>query len=163
MAIAGPLDVVSVAQVKTELVIDFADDDTLISDKIKAAISLIEAETQWRFYPRTETVNVQRQTIDLFQWPINTINAVNQDSEAVTFTEKKWPLRLEINFNYCNARYKVLTLTTGCTELNQIPDILLEAIKRQVVFLYENRNNNKAIIPDDVDDMISDFRRFTYF
>lgn len=162
-AITGPLDVVTVAQVKAELVITFSMDDDLIEDKIKAAISLIEQATNWRFYPRTETITTNSRTIDLFQYPLNTIAAVNQDSEVITYKEKYWPLRRELSFYYNSATYKVITLTTGCSALTQIPDILLDAIKRQVVFLYENRNNEKAIIPDDVNQMIFQFKRFTYF
>lgn len=163
MPILTALDVVSVASIKQELLIDFTDDDALIERKIYAAVSLIEQETLWRFYPRTETMVSSANKVQIFQHPLNTVSAVNADSVAVTFDKFTWPLRVSIDFGYDISTYRTITLTTGASELTQIPQLLIEAIRRQVVYLYEERENNKAIIPDDVQEMISKFRRFTYF
>lgn len=161
MPIVTPLDVVSVADIKKELVIDFADDDALIERKIKAAVSMIEQETAWRFYPRSEIMQSSAEKVQIFQYPLTSISAVNTDSTALTFDKFDWPLRVNIDFRVSGV--KTITLATGATELTQIPTALIEAIRRQVVYLYEERENNKAVIPDDVQEMISKFRRFTYF
>lgn len=99
MPISGPLDVVSVADIKEELLIDFNDDDAVIERKIKAAISLIEQETVWRFYPRTEIMQASANTVQVFQYPLTSITAVNSDNDPLNFSRVDWPLRVTIDFD----------------------------------------------------------------
>lgn len=164
-AITGPLDFISLQSMKDELVFALDIDDALITEKIKAGISMIEEETRWRFYPRDEVIDYDqvRTPLELFQHPINTTAVVNQDNEVVVFTVEKYPLRRLLKFGYCTATGLVVTLNTGATDTDQIPSGLRDAVKRQIVFLYEERNNSKAAIPDDVTQMIGPYKRFTYF
>jgi len=95
-----PLDVLSVADAKAFLRVDFSDDDDLIEGLIFSAVALIEQKTQYRLYQRTEIEHSDgTYNVDLFQQPLNSVIVQTLEGNPVTWCQiKREPLRTTIVF-----------------------------------------------------------------
>jgi hypothetical protein len=181
----SPLDVLSLVNAKEYLKVDFVDDDLLITSLIKAAVSLVEKDTNYRLYNRPEIINLSTVYYDAFQYPLISATVLSMDSsDTNVYTVKQWfqSLRTKLfwgNGNYyvgnngdgfynpdmymisaCPSNYQ-LTLNVGFTDTTLIPDDLLTAIKQIVVFTYENRDLTKLTLPDNIMLLLANYRRFT--
>jgi len=96
----GPLDVVTLAQAKIYLKVDFADDDTLIESIIGSAINYVEQATSYRLYTRTEYKHSDATyDVDIFQYPITSVQVQTIDGTVVTWPEIKIdPIRTKVIF-----------------------------------------------------------------
>lgn len=95
-----PTDIISVTDAKAFLRVDFADDDTLITDLINSAFNLVEQKTQYRFYQRIETqYSDGTYNVDLFQKPLNSVTVVTLEGNPVTWCQiKREPVRTSVIF-----------------------------------------------------------------
>lgn len=95
-----PLDVITVAEAKQFLRIDFADDDVLIESIIASAINYVEQMTNYRLYQRTEYKHSDgTYNVDVFQYPVNSLVVQTLDGTPVTWPQiKVEPIRRKIIF-----------------------------------------------------------------
>jgi len=182
----GPTDVLSVADAKVFLRVDFADDDDLIEALIIAAVGYVEQDTNYRLYQRNEVImTTGKYYYTAFQYPLNGASVVNQDSaDTNTYTPK---LRYETlrtiigwanGYIYWNAWYEfftnyyytihadqdvtfLLTLDVGYADTANIPGDLMTAVKQIVSYTYENRDMAKVDMPSNITMLLSKYRRFS--
>jgi len=181
----GPLDVLSLADAKLFLRVDYMDDDDLITGLIIAAVGLVEKETNYRLYQRSETIyTTGKYFYTAFQFPLNGAAVVNQDSSDTNTYMPKFkyePLRTIIGwangFLYWNAWYEfftnyyytihanecvtfILSLDVGYTDTTQIPNDLIVAIKQIISYTYENRDMSKVDMPSNIAMLLQNYKRF---
>jgi len=181
-----PLDVLSLADAKQYLRVDFGDDDDLITGLIYAAVGLVEQQTQYRLYQRTEIVYTSgRYCYSAFQYPLNSVTVVNQDSSDTTVYNPKlyyessrvnitwldngflyWDNWNQFFTNYyytvhnsCSATF-ILTLNVGYTDTSLIPTDLITAIKQIINYTYENRDMSKVDLPSNITMLLANYRRY---
>ena len=181
-----PLDVISVDQAKSFLRVDFNDDDDLITSLINAAVGYVETATQYRLYQRTEIVYTSgKYCYSAFQFPLNSVAVVNQDSSDTTVYNPKLyyeSLRTNITWlsngflywdswnqfftnyyytihNSCSATF-ILTLDVGYTDVSLIPTDLITAIKQIISYTYENRDMTKLDMPSNITMLLANYKRF---
>lgn len=174
------LDVLSLADAKDYLAIDFPDYDNIITRAIYGMVDLVEKITNYRLYNRTEIIQVGIQKYDAFQFPINNIISVNDNnSYPSVYGLKKLPLRWTFTFKnaiqyfYADeypefigpsvADLNTITLDVGYTDKTEIPDALITAIKMLVNDVVENRIPSAEQMPNDVSMLLQSYKRFTYF
>lgn len=155
------LDVVTLQEAKDFLRVDYQDDDAIITSNIKSAISYVEQRTNYRLFDRKEDV-YGNGPFNLYQFPI-AIDSVTDGStdevlDASSYKAQYRTLRLYLDVKSCNG-VKV-TLSVGYTNRDQIPADLIDAVKKMVVHLYQNRDNYQADIPSDIYMLIQPFMRF---
>lgn len=95
-----PLDIISVADAKAFLRVDFSDDDTLITSLINSAFNMVEQKTNYRFYQRTERqYSDGTYNVDLFQTPMNKVTVATLEGNLVTNCQiKREPVRTTVIF-----------------------------------------------------------------
>lgn len=102
-----PLDVITLAQAKKFLKVEFSDDDDLIGGNgttdfglIGAAIGLVEQKSQYRLYQRIELLHSDgTYNVDLFQTPLNNVRVVTLEGNPVTWCQIKYePVRVTVVF-----------------------------------------------------------------
>lgn len=182
----SPLDVLSVADAKLFLRVDFPDDDSLITSLIYAAVALVEAKTQHRLYERNEVIYLTgKYCYVAFQYPINAASVINQDSsDTFAYTVKMkyeslrtilgwangfwyWDSWYEFFTNYtytihasCEVTF-ILTMDVGYKDTSLIPLDLITAVKQIVSFTYENRDMVKLDLPDNILMLLTNYIRFS--
>jgi len=182
----GPLNVLSLADAKAYLKVDFADDDALITSLISTAVAQVEKITEYRLYQRVENpIYTSKFCYTAFQYPLNSASVVAQDSSdtnVYTVQLKYETLRTELfwgngfgyinayeqfysndfyNIKGCNVTY-LLTLNVGYADPTQIPQDLITAVQQTIVFLYENRDLTKLTLPDNIMLLLAPYKRFNY-
>lgn len=183
----SPLDVVTVQQAKDFLKVDFDDEDLIIEGLISSAIGLIEQNTQYRLYNRTEVIYTSKILYEAFQFPLIGASVVSQDSaDTNVYTMRMRPQTLRTilfwgnGFEYidsyqqfwnndyynlsnpCSVTFS-LSLNVGYTAVADIPQDLITAVKQVIVFTYENRDMTKEEILSNIDMLIAPYRRFVTF
>lgn len=133
------------------------DRDAEIELLIKTAVSMVEKYTCYYLYQRTETFVTYLAKTELPYYPITIDSVVNEDNEAVTYTEKVYPLQLVLT---C-PKDSTVTMTVGYTEadLANIPQNLIAACYKWITYLFENKDIYAMDMPLDVQLMLNQFRR----
>jgi hypothetical protein len=185
MPTLGPLNVLSLADAKLYLKVDFDDDDSLITSLIGTAVSYVEKATEYRLYQRPEIITLAKIWYEAFQFPLNAASVVAIDSaDTNTYTVQQWPETLrtklfwgngnfwcdpynnELNWNqnYFNLsappRVFTLTLDVGYADTTQVPTDLLAAIQQILEFTYDNRDLTMAKLPNNIQMLLSNYKRF---
>lgn len=180
-----PLDVLSLADAKDYLRVDFPDDDELITSLIYSAVGLTEQLTNYRLYQRFEiTYTTGKYCYTAFQFPLNGATVIDQDSsDTNTYTAKLFYESLRINIGWSNGYFYwngwewyfdnytytihnsnqvtfILTLDVGYTDTSLIPGDLITAIKQIITFTYENRDMTKLDLPDNILLLLTNYKRF---
>lgn len=181
----SPLDVISLEDAKQFLRVDFSDDDDLITSLIYAAVGLVEQKTSYRLYRRNEVIyQTGKYTYTAFQYPINAVSIINQDSADTTVYTPKlfyeslrtvicyyngfwyWDSWQEFFTNYTytihnsNCVTFILTLDVGYANTADIPTDLITAIKQIIVFTYENRDVTTLDLPNNILMLLTNYIRF---
>lgn len=175
------LDVLSVDDAKLYLKIDFDDDDDLIESLIKAAVSMVEKNTEYRLYQRDELIKTSKIGYTAFQFPFNGASVEAMDSQGTyTIKYRYETLRTELfwgngfwyhdsyNTFFNNDTYGLsgcitnfnLTLDVGYTDTTQVPDELITAVKQIITDKYENRNITNEQLLNNISIFIAPFKRF---
>lgn len=174
------LDVLSLAEAKDYLSIDFPDYDNIITSAIHGMVSLVEQMTNYRLYQRDEVIQVGTSKYDAFQFPINSIiSVVDNNGYAAVYKLEKLPLRWTFTFKnaiqyfYANEfpefigpaviDLNTITLDVGYTDKTKIPVELITAVKLLVTEVVENRTPSKQQMPNDISLLLAPYMRFTYF
>lgn len=181
----SPLDVMSLANAKQYLRVDYMDEDDLITSLIYGAVGYVEQDTNYRLYQRNEVIyTTGKYYYTAFQFPLNGASVINQDSsDTNTYTAKYRyeTLRTIIGwangYTFHNAWYEfftnyyytihadrnvtfTLTLDVGYTDTTLIPTDLLTAIKQIISYTYENRDMSKVDLPSNITMLLQKYRRF---
>lgn len=181
----SPLDVMSLADAKQYLRVDFSDEDDLITSLIYGAVGYVEQDTNYRLYQRLEVIyTTGKYYYTAFQFPLNAASVINQDSSDTniyTVKMKYEALRTILGwangFWYWNAWYQfftnyyytihadqcvtfILTLDVGYTDTTLIPNDLMTAIKQIISYTYENRDMSKVDLPSNITMLLQKYRRF---
>jgi uncharacterized phiE125 gp8 family phage protein len=176
---ADALSVLSLADAKDYLAIDYNDMDAVITSAIYSMVSLVEQITNYRLYQRTETIECGIQKYQAFQFPINNIVSVTDNNGyASVYRLEKLPLRWVFTFQnaiqyfYANdypefspsiADLNTIVLDVGYADPTKTPPELIAAIKLLVTEVIENRVPTKEQMPNDISLLLSPYLRFTYF
>lgn len=143
------LDVISLADAKAFLVVDFNDRDAEITRHIKSAVSLIEKYTNVYLYQRLKTFTLLGESIEIYDYPIVFIDAEIRKRQMVLSV---------IVYGKCGDEVE-----TGVGYLLGIAKeeepILIEACYKLITYFYENRDAYGASIPTDIQCMINQRRR----
>lgn len=160
----GPLDIISVQEAKDFLRVNYDEDDEIIEGNIKSAIALIEAKTCHRLWQRTEAIEVTGFR-DIYTFPFTITSVINSSNDEVippeSYTVHKRILRSRIFVSAC--AYSTVNMTVGYPSKANVPDDLaplIDACKKMVVHLYNNRDNYEADIPSDIYMLIQPFMRY---
>lgn len=181
----SPTDVISLADAKAYLRVDFSDDDELITALISGAVGYVEQDTQYRLYQRNEIIyTTGKYCYTAFQFPLNAASVINQDSaDTNVYTAKLRYETLRIIIGWANGFWYwdgwetfftnyyytihandcitfILTLDVGYTDTTLIPNDLITAIKQIISFTYENRDMSKIDLPSNITMLLSKYRRF---
>jgi hypothetical protein len=180
-----PTDVLSLADAKSFLRVDFPDDDDLITSLISSGVGLIEQTTQYRLYQRTELIYItDKYFYEAFQYPLNAYNVISVDSANINVytiqvryvslrTILAWPLgyvywdywysfltNYYYNLNPISPVSFLLTIDVGYTDPTLIPVDLITALKQIISYNYENRDMTKVDLPSNINMMLNNYKRF---
>lgn len=178
-----PLDVLSLADAKLFLKVDFSDDDDLITSLINGAVGLVESFTNYRLYQRSEIINLSRVEYEAFQFPLNSYSVAAIDS-ADTNTYIIQPIYFTLrtvlfwgngfwyqgynegfynpdvyNVHGCPTNF-TLTLNVGYTDAALIPNDLITAVKIIINKSYEDRTITNEQLLNNVSLMLAPYRRY---
>lgn len=119
-----PLDVLSLADAKSFLKVDFSDDDQLITGLISSAIAVVERKTNYRLYNRQEIDHSDgTYNVDLLQFPLNTVSVQNIEGDPQPqFQVKINPIRTTIIFVKYGSGIRPFYSPDGL--YNKIPDFM---------------------------------------
>jgi hypothetical protein len=148
---ATALDLITLAEAKAELKVDFDANDALITRLIHTAVALIEQRTNHMLYPRTELRRV-RNGYELYDYPATVSNLVS--GNAYTLDERSGYSVFELSTS------EVATLELGYATKEEVPAPLIEACYKLITYLYEHRDAYKAEIPSDIYLLIRPFQRY---
>ncbi|HEY4756066.1 MAG TPA: head-tail connector protein [Ignavibacteriaceae bacterium] len=146
------LDVISLEQAKTFLVVEFNDHDALITRLIKSAVSWVEKRTGYILYKRDKNEYV-RDRERLFYYPLGLKTGSNTGVELI---EGKLSYTVNITSGD-NPRSIVLEI--GYDDSASIPNELITACERLITYWYDQRELENQIIPSDVNMLINDWIR----
>ena len=149
------LDVITLQDAKDYLRIDdtLTQDDRRISYMIKASLSIIEKRTNIIVFPRDITYSFTEYCLRVYDFPINTNTTITEDFGVIT-------RELYSIFHGVNNSDK-LTLNVGYENVDDIPSELIECALVYVDYLYNgNETSNSAKIPDYINEMIDNLKRF---
>lgn len=175
------LSVLSLEDAKLYLKVDFNEDDDLITSLIKAAVSMVEKNTEYRLYQRDEVIKTSKVGYTAFQFPFNGASVEAMDSQGTyTIHTRYETLRTELfwgqgfwytsdwqrffNPDYyglsgCAINFN-LTLDVGYSDTTKIPSELITAVKQIITDKYENRNITNEQLLNNISIFIAPYRRF---
>lgn len=138
---------VTLDDLKQELLIDFSDFDVSLQRKLDVAIAIIERYTNIIVRERTGAFVSDGCPIKFYEYPIQiiSIDKPYKEYKGVDYicidTEKG-----------ANISVKFGDTTTAIPEIN-------EAIIRLAVYLYENKESSSVTLPVDIQLLVNQFRR----
>lgn len=143
------LDVISLANAKEFLVVDFNDRDAEIIRHIKSAVSLIETYTSIFLYQRAKTYTLTEHHIEIYDAPLLLLT---------TGLKTKQQVLSVIVYGNCNDEVEAV-VGYGLGEAEPAEPVLIEACYKLITYFYENRDAYGATIPTDIQCMINQRRR----
>lgn len=174
---------VTLEEAKAHLVVDFSEDDALLTGKIKAAREWLEQYTGLAFAQKTIKVQYDS-TDDNYLLPIGPVigdittvqRIVNGETTTLTssdywFTGFEFPTlqfeRVWTSYGSCRTAYAV-TYNAGFNTDNPLPQVLKEAICKLTAELYRDRENSisgtiNTMLPHNVRALVSLYRRQVWF
>lgn len=152
---SSPLEVISLQEVKSLLEIDFPDHDMDISEIIKASIEWIERYTSYRLWVREEVEYATSCQMEIYTFPINSIEVKNDKGDDVRYKSTKRTLKLLITA----PEGSEITMNVGFEDLEEVPSMLTQACKKLAVYIFENRDAYPMTLPSDIQGMVNQFRR----
>lgn len=141
------LDIISLEQAKEFLVVDFDDRDAEITRHIKSAIGYVEKYTNYMLYERAITYTIQGCSLEIYDYPLMVSTQVDRVYVNVLST------------TYYGKSGTVLTATVGYTNVDLVPEQLIEAAYKILTYLFENKDIYTAGLPWDVQMLLNQYRR----
>lgn len=143
---------VTLHQAKDYLRIDFDDDDSLITDLIATATQWCEKYTDWALSVRDIDIAMIGCQMSIYTYPIIITDVVNSNGDTVNYKVTQRPGKVIISA----PEGSIIKATIGTTSY---PAQFDTAIKKLVVYLYENRDTYNMALPADVQGLINQLRR----
>jgi uncharacterized phiE125 gp8 family phage protein len=163
-----PLDIITLQQAKDFLKVDFDDDDDIITGLIKSSVSYIEKQTQYRLWNRSELETTSFDT-ELFQFPINNMVVTDLSGGPPVFRQQQYPIRLCLQFHCQPGQFintwsaslptYYINMDVGYTDVSQIPEDFMIALRELITFWYEQRGLTKIDVPDNIANLIDPYKR----
>lgn len=141
------LDVISLADAKVFLVVDFPDKDSEITRHIKSAVSIVERYTCYNLYERPIDYTIGRfGSTEVYDYPVSFPAGTKTESRVLSVIIK-------------GSANSVVSATTGYTDVTEIPENLIDACYKIITYLFENKDIYQASLPGDIQLMINQYRR----
>lgn len=145
----GPLDVISLADAKEHLVVDFPDNDVSIERNIKTAIALVEQYTCYKLYERSVTYTMPLcGHKEVYDYPLS-ITA----GQPVKIYDRVLSTIVSAASGYG------VTAAVGYSDVADIPSPLIDGAYKIIEYLYENKDIYEANLPLDVQLILNPYRR----
>lgn len=143
---------VTLQQAKDYLRIDFNDDDALIESLIATATQWIEKYTDWALSVSNVEISTKSCETTIYTYPIEITSVVDKSNNPVSYTVKNKPTNI-IVFAPAGS---IINAKIGTASY---PTQFDTAIKKLVVYLYENRDAYNMQLPVDVQGLVNQLRR----
>jgi len=141
------LSVISLADAKEYLVVDFPDKDKEITRHIKSAVAIVEKYTDYRLYQREISYSIGRCGYDeIYDYPILFPSDTITEQRILSSIVRGVP-------------GSIVTATVGYSDTTLIPENLIDACYKIITYLFENKDVYEADLPSDVQLLINQFRR----
>lgn len=142
------LDVISLADAKEYLRVDYTDQDGVITRNIKSAISLIEQYTDVYLYERERTYALLGCSLEIYDSPlvwtgISPEKTKQQAMSVIVYGKSGDTFAANI----------------GYSDKADIPQNLLDACYKLITYLFENRDSYSVSLPLDVQMLVNQYRR----
>jgi uncharacterized phiE125 gp8 family phage protein len=141
------LQAVTLQEVKDELVIDFADFDTVLTGCLETAVELMESRTQHYLYERPLTTIIKGHG-ELFQYPVQIDTVTDATGAGVDYKALTYALYTKVKT--CTDEPVTVNMTVGYATNEATPASLKKAVKLLAIHLYENRNVELTDIPLEI-------------
>lgn len=141
------LDIISLADAKEFLVVDFPDKDVEITRHIKSAVSMVEQYTCYRLYQRDAIYNFDRcGHTEIYDYPISfpTGTVIKQRVLSVIVS---------------GASNGSINAIVGYSDPTLIPANLIDAAYKIITYLFENKDIYYANLPSDIQILLNQWRR----
>lgn len=142
-----PLDVISLADAKEFLVVDFDDRDAEITRHIKSAIGFVERYTNHMLYERPKTYTMIGCSLEIYDYPLTVSTVVTRRHVNVLST------------TFYAKEGTELAAVVGYASVDTIPSELIDAAKKMILYLFENRDIYTADLPWDLQMLMNPWRR----
>jgi hypothetical protein len=149
------LDVITLDQARTYLVVDYTDDDGDIKRAIETAVRWVENYTSHRLFERNETFDTEGCSTRLYEYPITVTGVVDSSDVSTDFTICKKITSIIVESHYGSS----ISATVGYSNVADVPSTLLSACYKIITYLYENRDAYGLSIPVDIQGLINQERR----
>lgn len=157
---ATALDVITLAQAKDWLVVDFEDQDGQIERNIRTAVAWVEKYTCHLLYQREITIPVTSSKTAIAFYPLEDIVLKDKDGVTLTSMISEGALKTYVVYSgYCGIGQNKITVNAGYASIDLIPAPLLDACYKLITYLYENRDAYSSTLPVDIQLLINQFRR----
>lgn len=161
------LDVISLDDAKNELNITWtlsAGDIKILTRCIKTAVSWIETYTDYYLYEQETTLESLACGNQIVTYPVTVTSVKDKDGNVIPtdkYRIEEKPLSLWVFAGCGNTIY----LKTGYAEadLDNIPQQLISACMKLIVYLYENRDAYPTELPVDIQLLVNQLRRSVAF
>lgn len=153
------LSIISLDTAKANLVIDYDDYDARITSLIKTAISSVETYTGWYLYQRDITIYSTAWQTNISAYPVVLGNIT--DSKGDILNPQPVKKYGSLSFIICCQPQCSIPLTVGFAQADiaQIPEPLIEAANKLIVYLFENKDMYGTSLPTDVQILLNQYRR----
>jgi len=142
------LGVISLADAKEYLRVDYPDQDGVITRNIKSAVALIEKYTGVMLYERERTYALSGCSLEIYDSPI-----------TFTGTLPTHIKKMAMSVIVYGKSGETFTANVGYSDPNEIPQNLVDACYKMITYLYENRDAYSVTLPADVQMLVNQFRR----
>lgn len=141
------LDIISLADAKEFLVVDFPDKDKEITRHIKSAVSIVERYTSYMLYERSISYTLPACGYEeIYLYPISFPSGTVTIPQTLSVI-----LKGKVGL--------VVNATVGYSDVTLIPENLIDACYKIITYLFENKDIYEAVLPSDVQLLINQFRR----
>lgn len=153
-----PLDYVKQEVLSVDLTDTWRDAD--ITRCIKTAVSWVERYTDYALYERTTIINATSCETNIVTYPITVTGVVNSSNVPIIgYKTRNNPLSITLYI----PDQSVISATIGYNNPTDIPQNLLSAAEKLIVYLFENKDAYTSTLPIDVQLLINEFRRSPTF
>jgi hypothetical protein len=157
---ATALDIITLQQAKDWLVVDFPDNDAIITRNIQTAVAWVEKYTCYLLYSREINIPVLSSKTAIPYYPLSNIVMENAAGEEVNAMISEGSTKTYVYYaGYCGLGQNKIAATAGYASIDLIPAPLLDACYKLITYLYENRDAYSSTLPVDIQLLINQFRR----
>lgn len=140
-------DIISLEEAKLFLVVDYPDKDEEIKIHIKTAIGVVERYTNHMMWQRAKTYTITGCSLEIYDYPLTVSTTVSRVHKNVLST------------TYYNTEGTELSAIVGYASKDAVPSELIDAAKKIITYLFENKDISEANLPWDIQILINSFRR----